>query len=680
MRRLILVLLGFVMLFTLFDVGLPYSNAIVKKTVDGNDNTIVYTENFEGYADSTAMKAALGTYWTMLDPQNKSTHQLISDPLNESNKVLYMNQFSGLIWKEPLIAYEFSADMKIDSTNDKPAHSAGSAFFIRTNIEPMGKPLYESVPEEGKPLGSSGIILYLWNNNVNILVRTYDEATGTIGGVVNFGSVRIPGKNARTDYVKVKVVDNGKGVIKLYIEEVLAATFTLSEEKTITIDSKTARFYTKLELEFGSGITVSDPKYVYVADNAFVAASRGTVAYATRNFGTYVGHYVDNIKLKTPIEDKPRNNAYTYLDLTDENVFNRVYDGTAMDAGVSVVSTEAGVHVSGVTSTSANVKNFLNFRFFETVKSTPGKDYYMAVKYKYDESSVKEFFTNGSSILTDGFGLGRYDKGSTRFLGALSNSANQNNVIELDDGWNVCFIRISMDHDKSDLAIESGYALVKQVRFCIMTTNSFTIESIAIFEDIYGFAGGNTSFNDLVKMEYAIPDENNLPIPGENAKYKGSQIRTVLVPYFKNGSVVEGEYRQGLRFVFENIPEIGSEVTYNGVIYTVEKQSALVILKSKLEGNGELILGNTSITPAILENLLDYDEASKAVYIYNIPEEHVDTVVVARVYLECKDDKGNTVYLYGEEKENSLRSVYEKMDAEARAMLDPDAAAWFAIG
>lgn len=121
--------------------------------------------------------------------------------------------------------------------------------------------------------------------------------------------------------------------------------------------------------------------------------------------------------MKTPI-DKPKNNAYTYLDLTDENVFTASYDGSAMDSGVNVVSTEAGVRVSGVTTPSANARNFLNFRFPETVTSTPGKDYYMAVKYKYDDSSVKAFFTNGSSILTDGFGLGLYNT-ETRYLRAL---------------------------------------------------------------------------------------------------------------------------------------------------------------------------------------------------------------------------------------------------------------------
>lgn len=237
-----------------------------------------------------------------------------------------------------------------------------------------------------------------------------------------------------------------------------------------------------------------------------------------------------------------------------------------------------------------------------------------------------------------------------------------------------------MDQDKVDLATNSGYALVKQVRFCIMNTNAFTIESIAIFEDIYGFAGGNTSFDKLIKMEFVLPDKDNLPLPSGNAEYKGSQIRTVLVPYFRDGSVVEGEYRQGLRLVYENVAAVGEEVTYNGVKYTVKKQSALVILKSKLEGKGELTLSNTAITPVVLENLIDYDETSKAVYIYNIPQEHVDSVIVSRVFLECKDDKGNTVYLYGETKEDSLRSVYQRMDAAAKGMLDTNSAAWFVIG
>ena len=65
------------------------------------------------------------------------------------------------------------------------------------------------------------------------------------------------------------------------------------------------------------------------------------------------------------------------------------------------------------------------------------------------------------------------------------------------------------------------------------------------------------------------------------------------------------------------------------------------------------------------------------VYIYNIPREHVDTVIVARVYLECVDEDGNTYYFYGETKEDSLRSVYNRMDDNAKSQLGGEVAEWF---
>lgn len=207
------------------------------------------------------------------------------------------------------------------------------------------------------------------------------------------------------------------------------------------------------------------------------------------------------------------------------------------------------------------------------------------------------------------------------------------------------------------------------------TESPFTVQSIAVFKDIYGFSSGNTSFDTLAAMEYELPTDEKMPLPERYAEYQGSQIRTVLVPYYKNGQIDESETRQGLRFVFDDVPEVDSVMTFNGKEYTVVKHSALVMLKSKL--TGELTLSNSSIAPAILEELLEYGDNSKAVYIYNIPREHVDTVIVARVYLECVDEDGNTYYFYGETKEDSLRSVYNRMDDNAKSQLGGEVAEWF---
>lgn len=308
----------------------------------------------------------------------------------------------------------------------------------------------------------------------------------------------------------------------------------------------------------------------------------------------------------------------------------------------------------------------------------------MAIKYRYDDGRTTDFFTNqvgdkNSPILTASTISGAYtaiSSGGSRQMKALGNTVNHRHVIQLSDGWNVCFIRIAFD-DALDSIKDSDnqVANVKKVRLCIMTESPFTVQSIAVFKDIYGFSSGNTSFEALAAMEYELPTDEKMPLPERYAVYQGSQIRTVLVPYYKNGQIDESETRQGLRFVFDDVPEVDSVMTFNGKEYTVVKHSALVMLKSKL--TGELTLSNSSIAPAILEELLEYGDNSKAVYIYNIPREHVDTVIVARVYLECVDEDGNTYYFYGETKEDSLRSVYNRMDDNAKSQLGGEVAEWF---
>lgn len=44
-------------------------------------------------------------------------------------------------------------------------------------------------------------------------------------------------------------------------------------------------------------------------NNAFVAASNGTISYATRSYGSYVGHYVDNISMNVYEEQETEDNT-----------------------------------------------------------------------------------------------------------------------------------------------------------------------------------------------------------------------------------------------------------------------------------------------------------------------------------------------------------------------------------
>ncbi len=190
------------------------------------------------------------------------------------------------------------------------------------------------------------------------------------------------------------------------------------------------------------------------------------------------------------------------------------------------------------------------------------------------------------------------------------------------------------------------------------------------FLALRGGAGGPTVYT---KVEFEV-------IENPTFEYGGSQIRSTLVPYFKDGSIVAGQYRQGLRFCFKNLKNVGDTLTLSGNNFTVLKQSALVILKDNL--TGELTLDNTAIQSKvkILNVLADYTDATgtyKTVYIYNIPELNKDTVITTRVYYECEDASGNIYYFYGEVKEDSLRTVYDRIDAAGRESIDIEVKAWF---
>jgi hypothetical protein len=211
----------------------------------------------------------------------------------------------------------------------------------------------------------------------------------------------------------------------------------LSEEKELSDGTRTAVFYTKLKAEFSPDIDFFDNKNVTEVNNAFVSASNGTIAYATRKYGEYVGHYVDNIKMKIEIPEIKENNVHTYLDLREESVLNKYYTEIGLGSETVIERTEEGLYVANVTDISANLKNFMQFVFPEKITVTPGNDYYMAIKYKYDDGGKYSFFTNGSSILSDAEANGEYNSAVSRHFQALAQSVNHYNVIRLADGWNV---------------------------------------------------------------------------------------------------------------------------------------------------------------------------------------------------------------------------------------------------
>ncbi len=473
----------------------PYLTNAKTSTV----KTVSYTANFEEYTDSDAMKTALAQNWDVIDPQKANIHQLITDPKNAGNKVLYMTGFSGLMWKEALNIYEFSADMKISETNDKTAQGTGSALLIRVNRENMaGKPVFESYPAEGRQLGTSGIVVYLWKDNINISVRTYDEGTKTIGEVANFGNLQLPGgKNARNDYFNVKVTDNGKGVIMIYIDNALIVTFTLSEEKEISDGTRTAMFYTKLKADFSSEINFWDNKKITEVNNAFVAASNGTISYATRSFGSYVGHYVDNISMNVYEEYNvdTEASAVQWVDFTDSaNVISKYVDGKDMAA------------VAGGAKIKAEKGGFMYLRMPDEVVTDAANDYYFVIKYKYgSNSTTTKFF--GNQLLTSAAVNENYasiSSGGQRYLKALGQTVSHTNIILDDDGYYYTLVRVSYNNDKLSSTLENAKVKYLRIEFNEEADkiDELTLVGVAIYKDTYGFAD---NYNMTSVIPHAIP-------------------------------------------------------------------------------------------------------------------------------------------------------------------------------
>ncbi len=489
MRRFLSLLLVFVCVAML---STPFASNAKTNAV----KILSYSEDFDGIDNVEGLKE----YWNLIDPLNGNVHQLVDI---EGSKVLHMSKFSGLMWKEALGRYEFSADMKIDPANDKSTHGTGSALLVRVNRENMaGKPVYESYPEEGRQLGTSGIVIYLWQNNINITVRTFDEETNTVGPVVNFGNMRLPdGKDARNDFVNVKVADDGKGVIKIYLDDILYVTFTLSEAKELSDGTRTAVFYTKLKAEFSPDINFWDNKNVTEVNNAFVSASNGTISYATRNFGSYVGHYVDNIKMDIYMEFEGDTDAdpVTWVDFTKaENVKLKYIEGKDMEA------TDGGAKINAEKGT------FLYLRFPDEIVTDAANDYYLVIKYKYgDNTTTEKFF--GGIILTSAAEREDYasiNSGGMRYLQALGQTVNHTNIVAGDDGYYYLLVRISYNKDKLG-TLPEDHAKVKYVRIELNDEadkiDELVIGGAAIYKDEYGFAD---NYQLAPFVPHAVPADN----------------------------------------------------------------------------------------------------------------------------------------------------------------------------
>ena len=183
-----------------------------------------------------------------------------------------------------------------------------------------------------------------------------------------------------------------------------------------------------------------------------------------------------------------------------------------------------------------------------------------------------------------------------------------------------------------------------------------TIESTNGFKGIIGFRGKGISVKDFYVL-------SGLVFP-EELSYSGSQIRTVLVPYKDKDNIIHNEDgRQGLRFCFE-LPDIGQTISYGDKTYTVQSQGALVVLEDKMLAGQEMTLGSYEGI-LVQDELIIYRENDtdyKSAYIYNIPEEHKDTIVAVRAYILCKDEDGNQLYLYSAIQKKSVTHVFNNMD------------------
>ena len=203
--------------------------------------------------------------------------------------------------------------------------------------------------------------------------------------------------------------------------------------------------------------------------------------------------------------------------------------------------------------------------------------------------------------------------------------------------------------------------------------NAFTPIELpqTIWADFH-YAGDGEFFGDLTEDGLPpTPPEDNL-----NMTYKGSQIR----------SEFNGLDKQGIRFVYNNVPEVDDVFESYGVNYTVLETGAMMAAASKF-GEGDVYedlmkldeVGNSLRNFILqLDSLATYvDDAEVeyyASYVYNVPEDGIDDVIVSRLYVKATDGV-NVKYFYSDVATRTVRDVY---DSGASAdVTDPEVHTWF---
>lgn len=203
----------------------------------------------------------------------------------------------------------------------------------------------------------------------------------------------------------------------------------------------------------------------------------------------------------------------------------------------------------------------------------------------------------------------------------------------------------------------------------------FNAFSVGPSEHIYAqftYDGDGEFFGDLTEdgLPPAVPEDNL------NMTYGGSQIR----------SEFNGLEKQGIRFVYNNVPEVDDVFESYDVNYTVLETGAMMAAASKF-GEGDVYedlmkldeVGNSLRNFILqLDSLATYvDDAEVeyyASYVYNVPEDGIDDVIVSRLYVKATDGV-NVKYFYSDVATRTVRDVY---DSGASAdVTDPEVHTWF---
>lgn len=308
--------------------------------------------------------------------------------------------------------------------------------------------------------------------------------------------------------------------------------------------------------------------------------------------------------------------------------------------------------LKGATITSKASQETWGALFFNKPFITNGDDYIIALLYKNDSSATlssqtKPYLLNGYQFSVHA------ERESFSYVQVSVNG----------EEYTIAYLRFSnMPSGKN----------ITGIRAHLRSNQSYTFLAAAVLKN-------DVAMDELFDMIVTT----SKPLDEENGKYAGAQIRTTLVPYRdKAGVIHESDKRQGLRFCFE-LPNVGETFVHQGYSYEVMEASAMVILKSHLEGKGEMKLDNPAIGDKMMiqSELIEWTDGTqtyKTAYIYNIPEEYKDAVIVVRAFLVCKDDMGETVYFYSGVQEKSLTDVYNSIvESEGAHQLDPDVLRWW---